>query len=275
LQRNTERKAGIRAGCQALTDWFASDAGQVLLQRETELLRERVRRFHGDCLLWLGPVPEATRATSRCMVKSRLFAAPATPRTGCEGVTPLVAHTELLPIPSNSVDGVVLHHALEYARDPRSAIREVTRIVRPGGRLLVCCFNPLSLWAVSSAMSGLRRHVGTVSAFRLNEWLAVLGFVREGSVHYLNYRATFNLQLTQPRLRQFSAWLNRTQTPVGGVYVTLATKESLGTIRGPRAFARSRHRAPPLAVPGATRVAVATREENAARPRPGEVLGQP
>ncbi len=257
-----------------MTDWFASDAGQDLLQRETERLRERVRRFHGDCLLWLGPVPEATRATSRCMVKSRLFAAPAVPRAGCEGVTPLVARTEFLPIPSNSVDGVVLHHALEYARDPRSAIREVTRVIRPGGRLLVCCFNPLSLWAVSSAMSGLRRHVGTVSAFRLNEWLAVLGFVREGKVHYLNYRATLNLKLTEPRVRRFSAWLNRTQTPLGGVYVTLATKESLGTIRGPLAFAKP-HRAPPLAVPGATRVAVATREENAARSRPGEALGRP
>lgn len=251
MQRNGERTAGFGA----LADWFASEPGRDLLLRETDLLRERVRRFHGDCLLWLGPVTEATGATSRCMVKSRLFAAPSMPGTHCENVVPLVAHTESLPLASNSVDGVVLHHALEYARDPRTAMREVTRVIRPGGRLLVCCFNPLSLWAVSR----LRRRMGTVSAFRLNEWLAVLGFVREGRAHYLNYRATLNLKLTHPRWRQFSGWLNRTQAPLGGVYLTLATKESLAGIPRSPAFSRTPEHTPPLAVPGATRAAVASR----------------
>lgn len=250
MQRNGERTAGFGA----LTDWFASEPGRELLHRETDLLRERVRRFHGDCLLWLGPVPEATGAASRCMVKSRLFAAAAIPGDRCENVASLVAHTESLPLASNSVDGVVLHHALEYARDPRTAIREVTRVIRPGGRLLVCCFNPLSLWAVSP----LRRRMGTVSAFRLSEWLAVLGFVREGRVHYLNYRATLNLKLTHPRWRQIGGWLNRTQAPLGGVYLTLATKESLARIPGSPAFSRTPEHTPPLAVPGATRAAVAS-----------------
>lgn len=266
MQRNGERTAGFGA----LADWFASEPGRELLHRETDLLRERVRRFHGDCLLWLGPVPEATGATSRCMVKSRLFAAPSIPGAGSENVTSLVTLTESLPLASNSVDGVVLHHALEYARDPRTAIREVTRVIRPGGRLLVCCFNPVSLWAVS----GLRRRMRTVSAFRLNEWLAVLGFVREGNTHYLNYRATLNLKLTHPRWRQLSGWLNRTQAPLGGVYLTLATKESLARIPGSRAFSRAAERTPPLPVPGASHVAVAG-DGTAAHRRPPEAVASP
>ena len=263
MQRNGERTAGFGA----LANWFASEPGQDLLHRETDLLRERVRRFHGDCLLWLGPVPEATGATSRCMVKSRLLAAPSIPVTRSENVAALVTHTEALPLASNSVDGVVLHHALEYARDPRTAMREVTRVIRPGGRLLVCCFNPVSLWAVSR----LRRRMGTVSAFRLHEWLAVLGFVREGGTHYLNYRATLNLKLTHPRWRRLSEWLNRTQAPLGGVYLTLATKESLATIPGSRVFARRPERTPPLTAPGATQVAVARGNANVVRARSAPV----
>ncbi|MDE0348459.1 MAG: class I SAM-dependent methyltransferase [Gammaproteobacteria bacterium] len=271
MQRNGERTAGFGAfadgsadgSADELTDWFASEPGRDLLLRETDLLRERVRRFHGDCLLWLGPVPEATDATSRCMVKTRLFAAASMPGTRYENLVSLVARTESLPLASNSVDGVVLHHALEYAQDPRTAMREVTRVIRPGGRLLVCCFNPVSLWAVSR----LRRRMGTVSAFRLNEWLAVLGFVREGSVHYLNYRAALNLKLTHPRWRQWSGWLNRTQAPLGGVYLTLATKESLARIPGSRVFSRTREQTPPLTVPGASHVAVAAGDGTAAHRR--------
>lgn len=267
MQRNGERTAGFGA----LADWFASEPGRDLLQRETDLLRERVRRFHGDCLLWLGPVAEATGATSRCMVKSRLFAAASTPAPTCENVASLVARTESLPLASNSVDGVVVHHALEYARDPRTAMREITRVIRPGGRLLVCSFNPISLWAVS----GLRRRMGTVSAFRLNEWLAVLGFVREGSVHYLNYRATLSLKLTHPRWRQLSGWLNRTQAPLGGVYLTLATKESLARIPGSRAFSRGPERTPPLAAPGASQVAVAASDGHTVHRRSSGAVASP
>ena len=244
-------------------EWFASEPGRELLRRETDLVGERVRRFHGDCLLWLGPVPEATRTTSRCMVKNRLLATPAPLARGSEGVSALLARTESLPLASNSVDGVVLHHALEYARDPRSAIREVTRVIRPGGRLLVCCFNPASLWAVSS----LRRRMTTVSSVRLNEWLAVLGFVREGKAHYLHYRATLNLKLSHPRWRAVRRWLNRSQMPFGGVYLTLATKESLGRIPKSRAFVPARGATAPLAMPGTSRVAVAPAEGNPAQRR--------
>ena len=258
MQR-TERTAGFGA----LTEWFASEPGRELLRRETDLVGERVRRFHGDCLLWLGPAPAATRATSRCMVKSRLLATPAPLATSLDGVSALVARTESLPLPSNSVDGVVLHHALEYARDPRSAMREVTRVIRPGGRLLVCCFNPASLWAVS----GLRRRMRTVSSLRLNEWLAVLGFVREGKAHYLHYRATLNLKLVHPRWRALRRWLNRTQLPFGGVYLTLATKETLARTPRSPVFVPARAATVPLAMPGTSRVAVARPEGKPAQRR--------
>jgi SAM-dependent methyltransferase len=43
-------------------------------------------------------------------------------------------------LPDGSADAVVTIEALQYAPDKRSAITEFTRILRPGGRLAVVCF---------------------------------------------------------------------------------------------------------------------------------------
>ena len=242
-------EASDQAAFTALADWFAHEPGQALLQREAALIRERVRRFHGDSMLWLGPVGPAVAATARCMVRSRLYGAPAAPVAPLSDVASCVVAPAALPIASNSMDGVVVHHGLEYARDPRAAIREVARVIRPGGRLLVCCFNPLSLWRFGP----LRGRVCPVTPFRLSDWLAVLGF-RESQTRYLNYRATLNLKLTHPRWQRVSGWLSRKQAPVGGVYMTFAIKEAFGAVAQGEGVAARATPVPALSVPGAAKL---------------------
>lgn len=50
-----------------------------------------------------------------------------------------------LPVADASVDLAVLHQVLHYADDPAAAIREVARVLRPGGRVLVVDFAPHAL----------------------------------------------------------------------------------------------------------------------------------
>ncbi len=47
-----------------------------------------------------------------------------------------------LPVERNAFDLVVLHQVLHYLDDPSRALREATRALRPGGRLLVVDFAP-------------------------------------------------------------------------------------------------------------------------------------
>ena len=235
---------------EALAAWFGTASGQALARRETAVLRERVRRFHGDCLLMLGPVPETPAATARCMVRTRIFAAARADGQRHPDVSTVVAAAHALPVAQNSVDGVVLHHALECAPDPRAAMREVARVVRPGGRLLVCCFNPLSLWSLGA----LRRRASAVTAWRLNDWLAVLGF-REAETTYLRLRASPTLRRRYPRWADWRRRLDRTLGPVSGVvYVTLAIKDALGTAPQADGFAAG-VRGAVLSAPGAAKLA--------------------
>ena len=204
-----------------MRDWFETEPGKRLLGRETALIRRQVRRFHGECLLWMGPAPQAVAATARCMVKNRFYLSRDSSAVRDSELPSTIAVSEALPIPTNSMDGVVVHHALEFAEDPRAAIREITRVIRPGGRLLICSFNPLSLW-----MARRPRGMTLVTAYRLSDWLAVLGFDREENIRYMNYRASLKLGLDGERWRKVGDWLAERRVPVGGVYLVLAAKNA-------------------------------------------------
>lgn len=47
-----------------------------------------------------------------------------------------------LPLQSRSADTVIIHQVLHYAQQPAAAIAEATRLLAPGGRLLVIDFAP-------------------------------------------------------------------------------------------------------------------------------------
>ena len=228
---------------QFIRDWFETEPGSRLLRRETALIRGQVRRFHGECLLWMGAAPNAASATARCMINTRIFLSQDASAARHSELPSVITVAQALPVPANSVDGVVVHHALECAEDPRAAIREITRVIRPGGRLLICAFNPLSLWS-------LRRPRGMtmVTAHRLSDWLAVLGFDREEGVRYMNYRASLKLGFDGERWRQVGDWLAEKRVPLGGVYVVGAVKTAAARM-GVGRVTRTGDDIAPLAMP--------------------------
>jgi ubiquinone/menaquinone biosynthesis C-methylase UbiE len=50
-----------------------------------------------------------------------------------------------LPLASDSIDLAVFHQVLHFADDPGRALREVARVIRPSGRILVVDFAPHTL----------------------------------------------------------------------------------------------------------------------------------
>lgn len=208
------------------------------------MLQETVRRFHGDSLLWIGATDDLVDTTAQCMVRLRICAAygtmdrcglsvPNSDHAGMANVDRVVADTAELPFAAASVDGVVLHHALDVVPDRRGTLREAARVLKSGGRLVVVGFNPLSLWLAIKPLPAFRE-LRPLSVPRLGEWLTVLGMTRDARAVYLNYRSALPLALEGGRWRSASAWVNRVQAPLGGAYVLAATKEGRGYVVQPR-----------------------------------------
>jgi ubiquinone/menaquinone biosynthesis C-methylase UbiE/DNA-binding transcriptional ArsR family regulator len=58
-----------------------------------------------------------------------------------------VRHGDLynVPLPDGAADAVVLHQVLHFLDDPRTALAEASRVLKPGGKLLVVDFAPHEL----------------------------------------------------------------------------------------------------------------------------------
>jgi SAM-dependent methyltransferase len=58
-----------------------------------------------------------------------------------------LVHADMLPLPDNSVDRLLIAHALEAAERPGDLLEEVWRVVAPEGRLLVIVPSRRGVWA--------------------------------------------------------------------------------------------------------------------------------
>ena len=237
-------------------DLWASALGAKARLLQMPELAPLTRRLHGDVVLWVGDCQQAGLALQGCMIRHTIFAAQ-NRRSSISPQQPMLqVDLANLPFATASLDGVVLHHSLELVKDPRAAIKEVERVLAPGGKLLICGFNPFSLY-------GLRRLYAKVFAdpmsaqvlvnpLRLFDWLALLDFKLGGRPQYFGY----SLPISQKPLRWLSdhipsnSWLQSTitkmtplisltghrlkktvplfaQWPFGGLLLISATKQSV------------------------------------------------
>ena len=142
----------------------------------------------------------------------------------------MLADPKWLPFPENSLDLIVLPHALEFTDDPHQLLREVYRTARPDGQVVIAGFNPFSLF-------GAKRYFGHgetppwngsfIALYRLKDWLALLGFeVTGGGLDC--YVPPFAQEKWLRRFGFFEHTGDRWWPIAGGVYYLRATKHVHG-----------------------------------------------
>ncbi|HEY1043463.1 MAG TPA: class I SAM-dependent methyltransferase [Telluria sp.] len=162
-----------------------------------------------------------------------------------------------LPFASHSLDLVVMPHVLEFAEEPHQVLREVERVLIPGGQLIICGFNPASLW-------GARQYTGRplrspylpaagefISMPRMKDWLKLLNLA-PARTSYGCYAPAYRSALWLQRSRFMERAGQRWWPYFGAVYIVQAVKRVKGmTLVGP-AWNKKKAKAP-QAVPATNR----------------------
>lgn len=210
-----------------LTDWLNSPLGEAMLDSQRRLLEPVLDSIFGYHVLQLGYSPNVNMlgdgVAGHCFTFAPVWR---------NDVKHTVADIESLPLASDSMDAVLIHHALDFTADSHRLVREASRVLRPGGRMIILGFNPLSLWGLSKVLRLHRQppwNARFIAKSRLNDWLSLLDFQVERLEHgcYLPPFRHTGLLAYAP---DFERWLGCWGNPTGAFYMMTAIKQRVPLI---------------------------------------------
>jgi SAM-dependent methyltransferase len=239
LKKNVDSPHATRQ--KTLEYWFQSALGRSLLANQRQVLSGILHHYFGVVQVEIGvshriPVGNPSNIGNKyCVIPEWSSDLPA---------NTLVSSSDELAFESDSVDLVILHHTLDFAKDPHQTLREATRILKSTGYLVLIGFNPVSSWGLRKVLKRKKTAPWNnrfISGNRVADWLTLLHFeVGELAYHY--YGLPFDRVAI---MRQFM-WLNNilnTKVPLGAYYILTAQKQTFSWIQR-----KKRWRAPSQAV---------------------------
>lgn len=237
-----------------LRAWLDGPAGQRLLAAEATVLDDVT-----PCIFGFHAAQVCTARPASLLGASRILHRVLVGTAVADGATDsdidVIADSAQLPFPTDSIDLLVLHHALDFEDDPHTVLREAARAVIPGGALVVVGFNPWSLfgflrlfhWTTLEAPWFAR----SISPYRVSDWLQVLDFRIDG------LESGYHLPpLAGDRAVQRFGWLRYLGErfwPQGGMFYVLVARKSVAPLKPVRRFERQL-RPVTVGVPAAGRV---------------------
>jgi SAM-dependent methyltransferase len=218
-----ERRAATQHA--GVSQWFSGATGAALLEQEKVAIGARLRDRFGYHLLQVGSLADAD-LLSNSRILHRFVV-----QLHCEGLPPrypwLRATATCLPLESDSVDVVVLPHVLEFEPRAPQALREAARVLVPEGHLIVCGFNPWSLfglWRLAGQYGGRAPWNGRFLAqSRLRDWLELVGLEVTAN-DALFFRPPVRTESALQRLMPLERIGQSLWSPLSGAFVVTARK---------------------------------------------------
>ena len=185
-------------------DWLQTPLGEALIQQESRVVEEAFDGIFGEQCLQLGLWGE-NRTFMRFTRTQRCSLISDTPL----GKPSAVADFHKLPVASDSIDAVLLPHTLDYSDRPHEILREVDRVLRANGHIVILGFKPAGLWGLRRLVPGAGMPPGAdhlISERRLRDWLKLLDMRIQGNQRYF-----FRWPLPRRKVKASQKWELRGQ----------------------------------------------------------------
>jgi SAM-dependent methyltransferase len=166
---------------------YQSPRGKLLQSLEVDYLKRSITVGCKQTILQIGGLGWENEFID-CTLYER-FTIIDTLGEGWQEASKIRARAFSLPIQTESVDLVILPHILEFDAQRFQTMREVERVLKPEGDLIVLSLNPWSLWLRTQylwdrklADSWWQGHF--ISRSRLLDWLKLLNFEVKTSAEF-------------------------------------------------------------------------------------------
>ena len=168
---------------ESARQWLSSPLGEALLAQESRQVEEALDGIFGEQCLQLGLWGEAkTFLRHARSQRSALIDAAAT-----DGGPSAIGELHRLPVAADSIDCVILPHTLDFSDRPHAILREVHRVLRSDGHLVVLGFKTGGLWGLRRLIPGAALPPGAVHLLaerRLRDWLQLLDLRIHGMTRF-------------------------------------------------------------------------------------------
>jgi|TARA_B110000914_G_scaffold201193_1_gene193333 SAM-dependent methyltransferase len=204
--------------------WFQSPQGEAVLRAEKEAVHRALEKLFGYHILQLG-FSEEHSLIEQSPVGHKIIFSPSLRA----GSTRAVASNEALPLINDSIDIVVIHHALDFAANSHRVLREATRVLRPGGHMLILGFNPYSCWGFWKLFKRKRNipwRGKFISKGRVSDWLKLLD-LHIDSISYVLHFMPLKMSNLLKRAESLENFGNKLHSPLGGAYIIHCIKQSM------------------------------------------------
>ncbi len=211
----------------SLKQWFSSPSGLELGKQQRALLEERLAFVFGYHCAHIG-IGTDGELLQDCRIDHRVTINP-TPVATIDKAQVRCSYSQW-PIADRSLDAVFMHHALDFCHEPQQLLREASRTVISGGKIIIIGFNPYSLFNLLNRIAPERREPLSdgryISAHRIQDWLKLLGY----SVDEVCYGPFFSskisnfLHRTGNKIQALARYL---KLPLGEFYIITATREDM------------------------------------------------
>lgn len=170
----------------AVHRWLGSPLGEALQQQEARIVEQAFDGIFGEHCLQLG-LWGGARAFLKYPRIQRCASLADPENVAGEELPGIYGQLHLLPIASDSVDAVILPHTLEFSDRPHAILREVHRILRSDGYVVILGFKPGGLWGLRRLVPGLGLPPATerlIPDRQLSDWLQLLDLRIHQTVRY-------------------------------------------------------------------------------------------
>lgn len=172
-----------------LFSWYQTPRGKLLKKLEAEYLQRAITVSCQQTILQIGGLGWENDFIDCSLYK--FYTVLDAKNLGCDEARKIQAKAYRLPLKNDSVDMIIVPHLLEFDSYRFQTMREIERILKPEGIVLIMNFNPWSVWVRYQFLWEIRMSDSWrdhfISRSRILDWLKLLNFeVTVSSDFYLD-----------------------------------------------------------------------------------------